>query len=195
MSRKTKSELSMSIQSVSRETKKTKRMLMQRQALLAQLPQAKVASSSSGSPLETLYETDEFRLQRDNNVRFQIAEQLLWLRRTREMSQEAVGKAMGTSQSAIARIEGAEENVTVDTIERLVKALKGRFQVSIQPEELPRQLIRRWWETGTSFANWNVTGMWGRQTNETTMDVLVSFRGTLSTQITEQRLLTTTEPT
>jgi transcriptional regulator with XRE-family HTH domain len=68
---------------------------------------------------------------------------------------------MGTSQSAIARIESGEENITLDTLERLVLALKGRFLVSITPEEMAVQQMRSWWNTesqpiSTSSRSWRL---------------------------------------
>ena len=65
---------------------------------------------------------------------------------------------MGTSQSAIARIEAGEENITLATLERLVKTLKGRFLVSIQPEEFPFIRPKEWWApvVNTTTSPWVV---------------------------------------
>src|SRR5262249_41166339 len=53
---------------------------------------------------------------------------------------------MKTSQSAIARIETGRENVTADTLERLIGALHGRFYVSIHPQECHVPTMMPWWE-------------------------------------------------
>lgn len=62
------------------------------------------------------------------------------------MSQATVGGLMGTSQSAVARIESAQENITLGTLRRLITALRGRFQVSITPEEVQLPQWPVWWE-------------------------------------------------
>jgi len=83
------------------------------------------------------------------------------LRRFRGMSQSAVATAMGTSQSAVARIEGAQENITLDTLQRLIVTLKGRFYVSINPQECPVQQKRPWWElvgSPTAGNPWSLVG-------------------------------------
>jgi helix-turn-helix protein len=61
---------------------------------------------------------------------------------------------MGTSQSAIARIEAGEENITLGTLERIIKALNGRLAVSIQPAELPFIRSAPWWERVPSTTAW-----------------------------------------
>lgn len=53
---------------------------------------------------------------------------------------------MGTSQPAIARIESAQENITLDTLHRFIVALKGRFRVEICPQEYPVKQQVNWWE-------------------------------------------------
>jgi transcriptional regulator with XRE-family HTH domain len=63
------------------------------------------------------------------------------------MSQATLAEKISTSQSAIARIEGGEENVTEITLERIITALHGRFRVSITPAEFALPAQRNWWET------------------------------------------------
>jgi transcriptional regulator with XRE-family HTH domain len=127
--------------------------------------QAEVLSRSSSSPLTEIYQTEEFKNEWANDVRFHVARHLLHLRRYRNMSQIAVGKAMGTSQSAIARIESAQENITLDTLERLTVALKGRFQVSIFPQEYKTPERRPWWDLIGARRNkpWTVVQMAGKR--------------------------------
>jgi len=81
------------------------------------------------------------------------------------MSQSSVAKAMGTSQSAIARIESAQENITLDTLRRLVVVLRGRFDVSIPPEECAATRLYTWWQGAAS--QWSVVGVVGRQLHQT----------------------------
>jgi transcriptional regulator with XRE-family HTH domain len=75
-----------------------------------------------------------------------------------------VAKIMNTSQSAIARIESGQENITLDTIQRLVGALGGRFEVSIYPRELSPRQRTPWWEVDRS--SWRITHIKGRRTPE-----------------------------
>jgi transcriptional regulator with XRE-family HTH domain len=85
------------------------------------------------------------------------------------MSQAEVSKAMGTSQSAVARIESAQENITVDTLQRLIVALNGRFHVSIQPQEYPEQPQKRpWWEVARRVeSGWTVVRIEGLRNSQT----------------------------
>jgi transcriptional regulator with XRE-family HTH domain len=96
--------------------------------------------------LADLYKTDEFRNEWANDVKFHVARNVLYLRRYRKMSQGSVAAAMGTSQSAIARIESAQENITLDTLQRLIAALGGQFHVAISPAECSLQQKHPWWE-------------------------------------------------
>jgi transcriptional regulator with XRE-family HTH domain len=105
-----------------------------------------VVSKKSPSKLEQLMAGDDFRLAWNNSVRFQLARQLLHLRRFRKWSQARLAKEMKTSQSAVARIEGAEENFSADTVERAVTALHGCFAVSIHPAEMYFPTMPAWWE-------------------------------------------------
>ncbi|MBK5295325.1 MAG: helix-turn-helix transcriptional regulator [Acidobacteriia bacterium] len=73
------------------------------------------------------------------------------------MSQIAAAKAVGTSQSAVARIESAQENITMDTLRRFVVALKGRFHVSIPPQECVTGSMRSWWEMGEPSTSWHLS--------------------------------------
>jgi transcriptional regulator with XRE-family HTH domain len=90
---------------------------------------------------------DEFQDAWDNEAKFQVSRHLLHLRRYRRESQKSLAKKVGTSQSAIARIEGGDENITLDTLQRLICALRGRLQVSIPPAEISVSKRSLWWET------------------------------------------------
>ena len=71
---------------------------------------------------------------------------------------------MGTSQSAIARIESAQENITLETLQRMVVAMKGRFYVSIEPQEYEHRSIRPWWDLSPAKDNWSITKIAARKT-------------------------------
>lgn len=104
-----------------------------------------VASKNSVSSLSAAQDSPEERLEWDNDVKFHISRQLLHLRRYRNRSQVELARAIGTSQSAIARIESGEENPTLDTVERIVVELGGRFDVSIPPAERSASRRMAWW--------------------------------------------------
>jgi transcriptional regulator with XRE-family HTH domain len=131
--------------------------------VMSTLPDASISTTSpepevvelprSRSRANEFFESPAFRLQWDNDVKHHLARHLLHLRRYREWSQADVAKRMGTSQSAIARIEAGQENITLATLERLINALQGRFQVSIQPAELNSGRFTPWWEIGDAIAS------------------------------------------
>jgi len=91
------------------------------------------------------------------------------------MSQADVAKASGTSQSAIARIESGEENITLETLERIVTALDGWFFVLIPPRESAPKHLVPWWETNYSSAHsWKYCGSVSFRNNQTEQ-MLVGF--------------------
>lgn len=90
------------------------------------------------------------------------------------MSQSDVAEAMGTSQSAIARMESARENMTLDTVERFVVALDGRFHVSIPPSEHSPQPKRPWWELAES-SDWACV-VWATNQTRRTDQLIIGFQ-------------------
>jgi transcriptional regulator with XRE-family HTH domain len=168
-------ESSTSTRSAKRRTGKTPTTPSKRTASLTKYGQAEVLTRSSSSPLADLYKTEEFRNEWANDVRFHVARNLLHLRRYRHMSQDKVAGEMGSSQSAIARIESAQENITLDTLGRMVAALKGRFYVSIQPQECAMMPMHPWWESSLSNP-WDVVGYVARHSDRTDQLILALER-------------------
>ena len=159
------SRLSMSTPSVKKAMTKIPRTPKKREESPTASGVARIALRPSSSPLAEVYQTEDFRKQWNNSISFHVARNLLHLRRYRGMSQLAVGKLMGTSQSAIARIESAQENITLDTLERLTAALKGSFFVSIQPEEFVTKIAPSWWDECEGVdPSWRLAGIQSRQT-------------------------------
>ena len=109
-------------------------------------PQVIAPQELSHSHVADPYDSPEFRLDWDNQVKFHVSRHLQHLRRYRGKSQATVAKAIGTSQSAIARIEGGDENATMATVERTTRHLNGRFMVSIAPAEFSAAPPSVWWE-------------------------------------------------
>ncbi len=103
-----------------------------------------VSAASSGEPprsrvwdsfLEELERDPAFRLERDNDLRYQVSRALHELRRFRDLTQQEVAAAAGTTQPKVAAAESGATNLTLATVERLVTALGGRIRLSIEPAD------------------------------------------------------------
>ena len=100
-----------------------------------------VISRGVSSPSSVTYEAD---LKRDlKNPKFrkayeaekrklELALQLIRLRKKQRLSQRALAKKVGTSQSAIARLEAGNANVTIDTLSRIAAVLKRSLIVGLR---------------------------------------------------------------
>jgi ribosome-binding protein aMBF1 (putative translation factor) len=66
---------------------------------------------------------------------FALASALIKARADAEMTQEQVAKAMGTTQPAVARLEGAKSMPSTRTLERFAKATHTRLRISFEPEK------------------------------------------------------------
>ena len=66
-------------------------------------------------------------------AKLMLSELMHDLRRSKKMSQKHLASAMGVSQPYIAKIEDGEENLTIETIVKLLSALKVRL--TIKPEK------------------------------------------------------------
>jgi transcriptional regulator with XRE-family HTH domain len=83
-----------------------------------------------------------------------IGERIVALRTEKQMTQRALAKALGTSQSAVARMEKGFQNLTADMLIKLNRAL-GRdivtlgsgtvnFRSSAGPSQQRPRRMRRW---------------------------------------------------
>ena len=125
-------------------------------------------SRPSSSRLADAYKTEEFLNEWANDVQSHVARNLLHLRKYRRISQASVARAIGTSQPAIARIESGQENITMDTLRRLIVALKGRFYVSMPPQECAPHQVPPWWEMNESLRKpWYMVGYAARRGDQT----------------------------
>jgi DNA-binding XRE family transcriptional regulator len=104
-----------------------------------------VPSPPSHSRATDLYKSHAFLLSWDNDISFHVAKHALMLRRLRGKAQADIAKDMGTSQSAVARIEGGDENITLRTLRRLAEALAGRIRFAIEPAEAASPQWPAWW--------------------------------------------------
>jgi predicted DNA-binding protein (UPF0251 family) len=125
--------LSTSMQSASNRTPKTLQMLLQQDdAMTTGEP---VLLEDSRTTISDVFGRD-VAIELDNDLRTHVAMSVVRLRRYRKRTQQSVADEMGTSQPALARIEAADENTTVDTVRKAVVALKGRIRFDIEPEEI-----------------------------------------------------------
>ena len=60
-------------------------------------------------------------------VKLELSELIYDLRKARKMSQKMLSEAVGVSQPYIAKIENGEENLTLETIVKLLAALNTRL--------------------------------------------------------------------
>ena len=110
------------------------------------ISKAEESSLGSNSRLAELYADPEFQLEWDNDLGFHLARHLVRLRKHRGLTQAELAERVGTSQPKVARIEGADENVTLRTIERLTNALDGRIRFGIEPAEIQIPHMPPWWD-------------------------------------------------
>jgi len=61
----------------------------------------------------------------------EIAYQILKLRKQKKISQAQLAKKLGTKQSNIARIEAGKQNLSIQTLDDIARALKGNLTVNL----------------------------------------------------------------
>jgi len=59
----------------------------------------------------------------------EIAYQVLQLRKREGLSQVELAKKIGTKQTSIARLESGQQNFTIDTLQKLAKALRRNLKI------------------------------------------------------------------
>src|SRR5215468_10047263 len=80
-----------------------------------------------GLPLPLLRGFREMALRRMAAERRRLVEELTELRKAARLSQTEVAARMGTSQSAVARLEGGDADVRASTLERYAAAIGSRI--------------------------------------------------------------------
>ena len=63
--------------------------------------------------------------------RYELISGFIKLRIKKGLTQAEVAKKIGTKQSAIARIESGDENLTIDSVQKMSEALGGKLKISI----------------------------------------------------------------
>ena len=79
-----------------------------------------------------------FRAERERLAEYaEIAAQVILYRTRHGLTQVELARRVGTSHSAISRIEGGQHKTSVETLRRIADALNLRLKISF--EELPKQ--------------------------------------------------------
>ena len=179
----------MSTQSVRSKTKKIREISLTHEVSQTASDQVEIVSHPSSSRRNELYDAPQFRNEWDNDVPFHVAQNIVHLRRYRRVSQQNLATAVGTSQSAIARIESGQENITLETLQRITVALNGRFYIALRPQEVWTRNSQTWWNSlCTLKGNWALAGV-ATQQNPETEDVCVWFQRPCATLIETGLLL------
>lgn len=66
---------------------------------------------------------------------YQVIGEIIRQRQRRQMTQEQLAQRIGTTQSAVARIEAGKANVTIETLERIAEALECSLSFSLKPRK------------------------------------------------------------
>lgn len=65
----------------------------------------------------------------EESLRLQVAYQILELRKKHELTQQALARKIGTTQSVIARIEQGRENISVDRLDSIAHLFGKHIEV------------------------------------------------------------------
>lgn len=71
------------------------------------------------------------RLYEEADIELKVALEVAKAREAAKMSQGELARALKTKQQTISRIECGMQNVTVETLDRIARALKGSLEVRI----------------------------------------------------------------
>lgn len=81
--------------------------------------------------LKILLKNPKFKKEwEDSETEYQLSCKLIEARLKRNLSQRALAKKVGTSQAAIARIEGMNANPSLSFLKRISAALGTKLQIS-----------------------------------------------------------------
>ena len=80
---------------------------------------------------ESLKDPEFKKAWEDSEVEYNLMVQLIEKRLKKKLSQRALAKKVGTSQSVIARIEGMDANPSLSLLKRIATALETKLQISL----------------------------------------------------------------
>jgi DNA-binding XRE family transcriptional regulator len=76
----------------------------------------------------------EFRAERDRLSEYaEIAAQVILYRTCNGLTQEELARRVGTSHSAISRLESGQHRTSVETLRRIAEALNLRLKITLEP--------------------------------------------------------------
>lgn len=82
--------------------------------------------------LEEQFQDPEFRQAwEETKVEYEVARQLILLRKQKGLTQSQLAERLNTKQSVISRIENGDQNITLENLMNIVKALGGHLHISI----------------------------------------------------------------
>jgi len=80
----------------------------------------------------------EFRLEYDAlEEEFALARALIEARANSELTQEQIAERMGTSRTAVARLESGRANPSLKTLKRYAEATGSKLHISFSRDEAP----------------------------------------------------------
>ena len=95
--------------------------------------QRKIKEYTLEDDLKKRLKDPEFRREwEDSELEFQLSCKLIEARLKRNLSQRALAKKVGTSQAAIARIEGMNANPSLSLLKRIAHALGSTIRLSFE---------------------------------------------------------------
>lgn len=80
---------------------------------------------------ESLKDPEFKKVWKESEAEYLLASQLIEARLMRKLSQRDLAKKVGTSQAAIARIEGMNANPSLSFLKRLSSALEVKLSISL----------------------------------------------------------------
>lgn len=103
-------------------------------------------SHSTSPTLADRISSEEFRRAYENLPEYDVAENVVRLRRLRGLTQKELARGMQTWQPVVARIEAAGANVRLSTLKTLGEALNARVRIWLEPAEYRFPHCPPWWE-------------------------------------------------
>jgi transcriptional regulator with XRE-family HTH domain len=74
------------------------------------------------------------RLYEEADIELRVALEITKAREAKNMTQEELAEALKTKQQTVSRIERGAQNVTIETLDRIAKALGRHLQVRLVHE-------------------------------------------------------------
>lgn len=68
----------------------------------------------------------------DSRLEFEVARQLILLRKQAGLTQEELANRLHTQQSEISRIENGDQNISLEKLRNMVKAMGGNLEIHIE---------------------------------------------------------------